>query len=101
MLLPQPGDKLLHRAPARLPHDVPDEQHFHGITLTLESQPASANRLGAPDKSQNPNTSKKRNPKPQTPNPKKDSNSNFQQASMLREHLDLEIWDLFGVWCLG
>src|ERR1019366_2856985 len=36
MLLPQLRDKLLDRAPARLPYDVRDEQQLHDNTVTPE-----------------------------------------------------------------
>ena len=41
MLLPQLRDKLLDRAPARLPYDVRDEQQLHDNTVTPERPRAS------------------------------------------------------------
>ena len=41
MPAPQFREKLLDRAPPRVAHDVPDEQNFHGFTVTPDASAAS------------------------------------------------------------
>jgi hypothetical protein len=44
MPAPQFRKKLLDRTPPRVPHDVPDEQHFHGFTVT-SGIPAASEKM--------------------------------------------------------